>query len=272
MAGDSGITRRSVTRREGERAERAEDRLAIEEPLELRVGDAPLAVTMRTPGHDEELAAGFCLTEGIVSGSDDLVHIRPCELADYGNVVEIELSPDAAKEHEGAVTRARRELYVSSSCGLCGKQSIDRLEQAVEAVGDGPTVPLAVVRSLPSRMRSAQDVFAATGGLHAAALFEADGSLRVLREDVGRHNAVDKVVGHEVLLGRVPLGDVVLLVSGRASFEIVQKAAMAGVSTVCAVSAPSSLAVDLAERLGMTLVGFLRAERMNVYCGDARID
>lgn len=271
MAGASGIARRHVTRYERGREERAEEQLAIEEPLELRIDDAPLAVTMRTPGHDQELAAGFCLTEGIVTGSDDVVQIRPCDMADYGNVVEIELSASVGEKHRAAVARARRELYVSSSCGLCGKQSIDRLEQAVEPAGEGPFVARDVVLRLPSRMRDAQDVFAETGGLHAAGLFEPDGALRVLREDVGRHNAVDKVIGHEVMLGRVPLRDVVLLVSGRASFEIVQKAATAGIPIVCAVSAPSSLAVDLAERLDMTLIGFVRDGRMNVYTGPERL-
>lgn len=271
MSDSSGVARRSVVRRSGERVEAGEDRLAVEEPLELRVGGTALAVTMRTPGHDEELAAGFCLTEGIVDSADDLAHIRPCEEAEYGNVVEIELAPAAASSHEQQIARARRELYVSSSCGLCGKQSIDRLEQAVDPLPEGLHVPAEIVRVLPERMRAVQPVFAATGGLHASALFSEDGELRVLREDVGRHNAVDKVIGHEVMLGRVPLHDGVLLVSGRVSFEIVQKAAMAGLAVVCAVSAPSSLAVDLAERVGMTLVGFVREGRMNVYAGPQRI-
>ncbi len=271
MRAPSGIARRNVVRRDGERIEASEDRVAVEEPLEIRIGDSPLAVTMRTPGHDEELAAGFCLTEGIVSGADDLAGLRPCELADYGNVIEVELSERAAGARAAEIERARRELYVSSSCGLCGKQSIDRLEQAVDPVAPGPTVHAATIATLPARMREAQDVFAQTGGLHAAAIFEADGALRVLREDVGRHNAVDKVIGHEVLLGRVPVSSGLLLVSGRVSFEIVQKAAMAGLPVLCAVSAPSSLAIDLAERLELTLVGFVRDRRMNVYNDVGRL-
>lgn len=271
MGESSGSTRRPVVRRERGGEETGEDQVAVEEPLELRIGEAPLAVTMRTPGHDEELAAGFCLTEGIVSASDDIAAIRPCDLAEYGNVVEIELSKVAAVEHARQVERARREFYVSSSCGLCGKQSIDRLEQSVDPLPPGAVVASATLARLPAAMQGAQDVFAQTGGLHAAAIFGCDGALRVLREDVGRHNAVDKVVGHEVLLGRTPVSDGVLLVSGRASFEIVQKAAMAGIPVVSAISAPSSLAIDLASRLGLTLVGFLRGERMNVYCGAERV-
>lgn len=270
--GDSrGSTRRPVVRRERGRQEDGEDQVVVEEPLELRIGDTPLAVTMRTPGHDEELAAGFCLTEGIVSTSDDIAAIRPCDLAEYGNVVEIELSRGAASEHARQIERARREFYVSSSCGLCGKQSIDRLDQALDPLPAGAVVPCETLARFPAAMQRAQDVFARTGGLHAAAIFGCDGVLRVLREDVGRHNAVDKVVGHEVLLGRTPVHDGVLLVSGRASFEIVQKAAMAGIGFVSAISAPSSLAIDLASRLGMTLVGFLRGDRMNVYCGPERV-
>ncbi len=271
MSDPSGVTRYRVIRRDGDRTRADEDRVAVEEPLELRIGDTPLAVTMRTPGHDDELAAGFCLTEGVVSGADDVVALRPCDLAEYGNVVEVELSEVAARRHAADIERARRALYVSSSCGLCGKQSIDRLEQATRPLGPGPEVAAATLARLPAVMREAQDVFAQTGGLHAAAIFEVDGRLRVLREDVGRHNAVDKVIGHELLLGRTPIESGVLLVSGRASFEIVQKAAMAGVAVLCAVSAPSSLAVDLAVRLDLTLVAFLRDARMNVYNDAGRI-
>jgi len=271
MAETSRIALRRVVRHAGSQAEAGEDRLAVEEPLEIRIGDAKVAVTMRTPGHDEELAAGFCLTEGVVVRADDLEEIRPCELAEYGNVVEVRLTEAAAQERVVQVERARRELYLSSSCGLCGKESIDRLEQRTERVPPGPLVPVDVLATLPERMRAAQDVFAATGGLHAAGLFDAGGAPVVLREDVGRHNAVDKVIGHELLLGRVPLRTSILLVSGRTSFEIVQKAALAGIPIVCAVSAPSSLAVDLAERLGLTLVGFLRAGRMNVYHDEGRV-
>jgi len=267
----SGIARRGVVRCEGIGARAGEDRVAIEEPLELRVGDTPLAVTMRTPGHDEELAAGFCLTEGIVRSADDLVALTPCALSEYGNVVGIELTEDAARLHRAGIERARRGFYVSSSCGLCGKQSIDRIEQEVARLGRGPRVEREVLAGLPGCMRTRQDLFDATGGLHAAAIFGPEGSLRVLREDVGRHNAVDKVIGHHLLLGRLPAADALLLVSGRASFEIVQKVALAGIAVLCAVSAPSSLAVDLAVRLDLTLVGFLRDGRMNVYHDPGRI-
>lgn len=265
------IVRRSVLRREGGRTERTWDRVAVEEPLEIRVGDVPLAVTMRTPGHDLDLAAGFCLTEAVVASPDDLVRLESCSMADYGNIVEVELSESAAQDHRESLERARRQPYVSSSCGLCGKQSIDRIHQAAARPGDGPTVDAGLIAILPERMRAAQDVFTETGGLHAAALFGPDGGLRVLREDVGRHNAVDKVIGHELLLGRVPASDGILLVSGRSSFEIVQKTALAGIPVLCAVSAPSSLAIDLAERLGLTLVGFLRDGRMNVYHDPGRV-
>ncbi len=272
MSDPAGVARRPVLRRVGARVVAGEDAVAVEEPLEIRIGDRPIAVTMRTPGCDEELAAGFCLTEAIVQGADDLVGIEPCTVAEYGNVAVVELSESAAPRHAARVERARRELYVSSSCGLCGKESIDRVAQEVSALPAGFFVSPNVLASLPTRMRRAQEGFAATGGLHAAALFDADGDLRVLREDVGRHNAVDKVIGHEVLLGRLPIGDGILLVSGRASFEIVQKAAMGGVPVVCAVSAPSSLAVDLATRLCVTLVAFLRGDRMNVYTdGPGRV-
>lgn len=246
-----------------------EDALAVEEPLEIRLGGVSLAVTMRTPGHDEELAAGFCLTEAVIDAPDQLASVQPCSLADYGNVVDVEL--EAGSQRPDPVERARRELFVSSSCGLCGKQSIDRVRQVVPPLAPGPEVGVDTLRGLSARMREAQSGFDATGGLHAAGLFEVSGELRVLREDVGRHNAVDKVIGHEVLLGRTPLRNAVLLVSGRASFEIVQKAGRAGLAVVCAVSAPSTLAVDLATELDLTLVAFLRGERMNVYHDPGRL-
>ncbi len=271
MARSAGVAKRSVIRRDGGAATDAQEAIAVEEPLEIRIGDTPLAVTMRTPGHDEELAAGFCFTEGVFDRPDDLVAVRPCERAEFGNVVEVELTGSAMASHAREIERARRRPFVASSCGLCGKESIDRIEQDVSPPGPGPLVDASVLERLSAEMERAQAIFAETGGLHAAGLFDATGRLVVLREDVGRHNAVDKVIGHEVLLGRVPLSGSILLVSGRASFEIVQKAATAGISLVCAVSAPSSLAVDLAERLGMTLVGFLRGTRMNVYAGAQRL-
>jgi len=249
-------------------AELSRDSVVTEEPLEIRLAGESLAVTMRTPGHDEELAAGFALTEGLVDHPEDLEAVRPCADATWGNIVELELAQTAAGQ-PSRVGRAKREMFLSSSCGLCGKESIDRIRQQLSRLGEGPLVPPSVLEDLPERMLAEQGAFATTGGLHAAALFSASGELQVLREDVGRHNAVDKVLGHELLLGRLPLSKGILLVSGRLSFEIVQKAGRAGVPMLCAISAPSSLAIDLAVEIDMTLIGFLRAGRMNVYTDAA---
>jgi FdhD protein len=265
------FARRPVVRHEGALRDEGEDAVVVEEPLEIRIDDDPLAVTMRTPGHDEELAAGFCLTEGIVADADELEAVEPCAEAEHGNVVRVRLAAAASTHREESIARARRETYLSSSCGLCGKQSIDRIELALPPPVGRFTVSSAVLASLPEAMRARQDAFAATGGLHAAALFGVDGDLVVLREDVGRHNAVDKVIGHRLLLGGIPFDPGVLLVSGRASFEVVQKAVAAGIAVVCAVSAPSSLAIDLARRVDLTLVGFLRPGRMNVYHDRGRV-
>lgn len=247
------------------------DALAAEEPLEIRIGDEPLAVTMRTPGHDRDLAAGFCLTEGVIEHADELEQVQPCGEATKGNVIIVTLVTEALKRRQQQIQRAKRELYLSSSCGLCGKQSLDRIEQTIRMTTTANpsqsrfTMQRDVLMSLPDAMRQAQHTFEQTGGLHAAGLFDAAGKLHVLREDVGRHNAVDKVIGATLLLGQLPASERVLLVSGRTSFEIMQKAAMAGVTMVAGVSAPSSLAVDFAIRFEMTLVGFLRAGRMNIY-------
>lgn len=248
-----------------------DDRVVVEEPLEIRVEDEPLAVTMRTPGNDEELAAGFCLTEGIIREPDELEHVEPCSVAPSGNLVRVRLVGTALEERRRRMARARREIYLSSSCGLCGKLSIDRVEQELRPCHGDFRVAAALLAELPARMRAEQEAFAATGGLHAAALFDLSGELVVLREDVGRHNAVDKVIGHQLLLGSLPFDPGILLVSGRVSFEVVQKAAAAGIALVCAVSAPSTLAIDLASRLDLTLVGFLRPGRMNVYHDRGRI-
>lgn len=266
-------TELSIRRVIGDRIEDATDRLATEEPLEIRVGGAPLSVTMRTPGHDLELAAGFCLTEGIVTHPDELEAVTPCGEAEHGNVVDVVLTEEAMARRAEAIACATRETFMSSSCGLCGKQSIDRIRQHIPPIKGDFTVTPSVIRRLPDIMRQAQATFEQTGGLHAAAIFTPDGTMRVLREDVGRHNAVDKVIGHELLLGRVPISEdapVILQVSGRSSFEIMQKAAVAGIAMVCAVSAPSSLAVQFAQEVGMTLVGFVRGERMNVYADRAK--
>jgi FdhD protein len=250
------------------------DTLVVEEPLEIRVGGKALAVTMRTPGSDMELAAGFLVSEGVVSAASDVLSQRYCAGAtDEGvntyNVLDVALAPGVAPP-DPSVERA---FYTTSSCGLCGKASLDAVRTTARwAVADDPVVVQdAVLARLPDRLLEAQAVFDRTGGLHGAALFDADAELLVLREDVGRHNAVDKVVGWALQQGRLPLRGTVLLVSGRASFELAQKAWMAGIPVLAAVSAPSSLAVDLAQEAGMTLVGFLRGERMNVYSRADRV-
>ena len=228
----------------------------------------PLAVIMRTPGHDFELAVGFCLTEGIVERATDLAEVRYC------------LGPDADQEYNVVTVATRRAVdlegreraFVSgASCGICGKTTLDQLEVMCATLGAGPHVNLATLVELPDRLRVGQTLFDATGGLHAAGLFTESGELVLTREDVGRHNAVDKVIGNALLADRIPLDGSLLVVSGRVSFEIVQKAARAGIAVLVAVSAPSSLAVSTAQRLGMTLVGFVRDGRANVYAGPERV-
>lgn len=248
------------------------DQLATEEPLEIRVDGDPLAVTMRTPGHDADLAAGFCLTEGVIDDPDELERAEPCTEADYGNVVNVTLAGAARERWLGQRTKARRDLYLSSSCGLCGVRTIDRIARRVPPVASGFVLSPDVLAVLPTAMAAAQGVFARTGGLHAAGLFHPDGRLRLVREDVGRHNAVDKLIGALLLSGQLPAGAGVLLVSGRASFELIQKAGRAGIGFLAAVGAPSSLAVEAATRFGMTVVGFLREERFNVYAGSERVE
>jgi FdhD protein len=246
------------------------DTLVAEEPLELRVGGVPVSVTMRTPGNDFELAAGFLLTEGLVARAADMRTMRYCtpEPQQY-NVLGVELASGVAPLD----STATRNFFTSSSCGLCGKASIDAVRtRSPYAVADDPLrLSPATLASLPPRLRDAQRVFEATGGLHAAGLFDAQGELICMREDVGRHNAFDKVIGWAALEGRLPLSSHVILASGRAGFELVQKALMAGIPALAAVSAPSSLAVELADEAGMTLVGFLRGESMNVYAGARRV-
>ncbi len=247
-----------------------EDRVTVEEPLEIRVDGVAVAVTMRTPGHDDELAAGFCLTEGIVSEGDEIVGAEICNDAAEDNVVDVRLD---GQNREVAIERSRRMAYLSSSCGICGKQSLDRIEQITRTFeGDAVRLPGPAVAALPERMRREQELFSRTGGVHAAALFSAESALLVLREDVGRHNAVDKAIGFCLLQGlRQYEESSLLLVSGRVSFEIVQKAAVARIPIVAAVSAPTSLAVDLARRMNMTLLGFVRDGRFNIYSGAHRI-
>jgi FdhD protein len=256
---------------------RRPDTLTAEEPLEIRVGPAgqprpPLAVTMRTPGYDLDLAIGFLLTEGIIARDEDVFTAQLCagdnEPNTY-NVVDVALAAHVAPPQVDPT----RNFYTTSSCGVCGKASIDavRTKSAYDIAVDPMTVDATVLASLPDALRTAQRTFAATGGLHAAGLFTSAGDLLVAREDVGRHNAVDKVIGWAVREGRLPLAGHLLLVSGRASFELTQKASMAGIPMLAAVSAPSTLAADLAEEAGMTLVGFLRAPTMNVYTRPDRI-
>lgn len=246
---------------------RAEDAVAAEEPLELRVNTRPVAVVMRTPGHDEELAAGFLLTEAVVRSPLDIAAIRAHPRNRDGNVLDVFLDPRVELD----LARLSRHVFAASSCGLCGKASIDAVRQQFPRVRDRFQVEAGVLSRLPGVMQEAQAVFAATGGLHAAGFFGLDGTLRLLREDVGRHNAVDKVLGRLLLDGRLPQSRGILMVSGRASFEILQKALAGGVGVVAAVGAPSSLAVDFARHAGQTLVGFLRAGRFNVYAGTARV-
>ncbi|WP_106193028.1 formate dehydrogenase accessory sulfurtransferase FdhD [Umezawaea tangerina] len=250
------------------------DALAAEEPLELRVDGRALAVTMRTPGKDVELAHGFLLSEGVIRGLEDISTARFCEGTgpdgqNTYNVLDLALAPGVPAPDVGV----ERNFYTTSSCGVCGKAALDavRLKTEFSPAADPCRVGVDVLTKLPDALRAEQKVFASTGGLHAAGLFTSSGELLVVREDVGRHNAVDKVLGWAVMNGRIPLRDHVLMVSGRASFELVQKAAMAGIPVLAAVSAPSSLAAELAEEQGMTLVGFLRGESLNVYTGAERV-
>jgi FdhD protein len=259
--------------RDGSAFERA-DRLAAEEPMEIRVGGpgqepGGVAVTMRTPGHDFELAAGFLFTEGLIRSRDEVDTIAYCELPaaeQRYNVVTVRVS------RPFDVDAVRRAFYATSSCGICGKASMDQVEVRCAHLPPGPEVAASTIRALPQSLREAQRIFEQTGGLHASGLFDRGGQMVSLREDVGRHNALDKLVGQAFLGGDLPLSDYLVLVSGRASFELVQKAAVAGLPILCAVSAPSSLAVQTAERLGMTLVGFLRHGSFNVYTHPGRID
>jgi len=257
---------------------RRPDTLAVEEPLEIRVGGSPLVVTMRTPGHDVELAAGFLVSEGVISRGDEFRSAIHCGGPGTGgptaentyNVLDVSLAPGVPPPSSDIT----RSFYTTSSCGLCGKSSIDAVEtvSSYDVSTDASVVDAVMLTTLPESLRAGQEVFDKTGGLHAAALFDAvSGELLVIREDVGRHNAVDKVVGWAVMNDRLPLRGTVLQVSGRASFELVQKAVMAGIPILAAVSAPSSLAVELAEASGLTLVGFLRGESMNVYSRADRV-
>jgi FdhD protein len=266
--------RRRATHFNGGRAITRPETLAVEEPLEIRVNGSPVTVTMRTPGADIELAQGFLLTEGVIAKRDDVLTIRYCagrgeDGANTYNVLDVALAPGV----ESPDLNVTRNFYTTSSCGVCGKASLDAVRVISSfSPGDDPvTVAAATLKAMPGQLRSAQRVFDSTGGLHAAALFDAHGTMLVVREDIGRHNAVDKVIGWALEHERVPLAGAVLLVSGRASFELTQKAVLAGIPVLAAVSAPSSLAVSLAEESGLTLVAFLREDSMNVYTRAERI-
>src|SRR5262245_44133506 len=249
-----------------------DDQLAVEEPLEIRLGGKSLAVTMRTPGHDEELVGGFLLSERVIEDRDDLEVIAhytgPEDDPRTGNVINVLLRRPGRAIHQ----RLHRSVFTSSACGLCGKTSIDAIDTDLRPVSGELTVSLDVLYALEPALAAAQPTFERTGGLHAAALFDAGGRLVALREDVGRHNAVDKVVGRMLLAGQLPLDRHILMVSGRASFEIMQKALAARIPIVAAISAPSSLAVQFALANAMTLIGFLRPGRFNVYANAHRVE
>ncbi|MET7512104.1 formate dehydrogenase accessory sulfurtransferase FdhD [Streptomyces sp. NPDC005480] len=267
--------RRKVLRIRDEQVSSRPDTLVAEEPLEIRLGGKPLAITMRTPGDDFALAAGFLVSEGVLGATEELQSIVYCAGASQDgsntyNVVDVRTAPGVVLPD----ITLERNVYTTSSCGLCGKASLDAVRTTTRfAIDDTPPVRIepSLLASLPDRLREAQRVFDRTGGLHAAALFSEAGELLDIREDVGRHNAVDKLVGRALQNGGLPLSRAILLVSGRASFELAQKAVMAGIPVLAAVSAPSSLAVDLAAESGLTLVGFLRGPNMNVYAGEHRI-
>lgn len=246
------------------------DSVVVEEPLEIRVNGNAVSVTMRTPGHDEDLAAGFLFTEGLLENPHHIQLLEPCrqgESARTGNVLNVFLTPQIVWDP----AKVRRNFYVSSSCGVCGKSSVDEVNHRFEPVTSDIRVPIEILLSLPQKLLKEQESFSRTGSLHAAALADKDGRLLVTREDVGRHNAVDKVIGHFWRQGETPLKDRILFVSGRTSFEIVQKAVAAGIPVVASVSGPSSLSVDLAQQSGITLAGFVRERSLNLYSHPERV-
>lgn len=263
------------------------DILAVEEPLEIRLGipgngHRAISITMRTPGNDGELAAGFLFTEGIIRSANEVKQIRHCglKIGKIANTIDRAaalnsntIRVDLAEGVEVNLKSLERHFYTTSSCGVCGKSSIEALHTTASklAATDHPKIDTETVHSLPDRLRGFQNIFDQTGGLHASALFTSDGEIEIVREDVGRHNALDKVIGAKFLAGELPLSDKILLVSGRASFELVQKALVAGIPILAAVGAPSSLAVELAKEFGMTLIGFVRDESFNVYSGTDRV-
>ena len=263
------LEHRAVRWRDGKTSER-DEQLAVEEPLEIRLAGRRFTLTMRTPGHDEELAAGFLFAEGFINEASELGEIRRVrgrKGAPEPNAIDIVLNVPA----DGLRARLKRNFVMSSSCGVCGKTSVDSIRRRVTPPSDDARVAPATLLALSDRLRAAQRVFAATGGLHGAAIFSLDGTMIAIREDIGRHNAVDKVIGYALTNAMLPLARHLMMVSGRLSFEIVQKAAASGVPILAAVSAPSSLAVELAEEVGTTLVGFLRGGSFNIYTRPDRI-
>jgi FdhD protein len=259
--------KRDVLRYDDGRILPAGDELAREEPLEIRVRGRAVSVTMRTPGHDDELAVGFLLSEGLIRSARDVNGIEPCDRNEGGNLINVRLAPEVPVDFE----KLTRHVFASSSCGLCGKATIDAVRTTFPPVESDVVIDAQTLLAMPATMRKQQSTFDRTGGLHAAALFDANGKLIVLREDVGRHNAVDKVLGFALLKNLLPLSGHILVVSGRSSFEIMQKALAGRIPIIAAVSAPSSLAVEFAEANNQTLVGFLRDRRMNIYSHSTRI-
>ena len=268
LTGQRNIALTSVEQWQDGSVTRVQDYLAVEEPLEIRLGETPISVTMRTPGHDLELTAGFLFTEGIISSRNELKSIEKVESATAGNTVTAKLSRDGGVTAE----QLQRNFFAASSCGICGKASIESIRiRGIHAPNADFRIKASLLCELPDKLRESQAVFGRTGGLHAAAAFTSSGQLLALREDIGRHNAVDKVVGWALENDRLPLSECVLMVSGRGGFEIIQKALVAGIPVLASVSAPSSLAVQMARELGMTLVGFLRGKRFVIYSGAERI-
>jgi FdhD protein len=257
-----------VRLREHENAARAPDEVALEEPLEIQIEGRSIAILMRTPGHDSELAAGFALTEGVIRNAEDIFEIITCPTSERpGNSVNVILR-DPARFNPAKLSR---NLFSSSSCGICGKATIEAAMQQFPPVTAATSIDAETLLRLPAKLAAAQDTFRRTGGLHACALFDRQGELLLLREDVGRHNALDKLIGYELLDRHLPLSNGILLLSGRVSFEMIQKASAAGIAIIAAISAPTSLAVEFALANNQTLVGFLRGETMNVYAGSERI-
>jgi FdhD protein len=275
LTGQTGCKRLTIRSVQEDRFKTAIDTLVVEEPLEIRLDpqSASLAVTMRTPGDDFDLVVGFLYNEGILRCRSDLVGLRYCDdTKSAGGKSQNVISVNLAGNAEIDFSTLQRYFFMSSSCGVCGKASINSLRQrGARTVVDSFKLDASVLYGLPERLRSAQKNFAATGGLHAAALFDGQGTLLRVREDIGRHNALDKLIGALILADKLPLSNSIVMISGRASFEVMQKCIMAGAPMVCAVSAPSSLAVSMAEAFGVTLVGFLREHRFNLYAGSSRV-